>query len=278
MFETTFICTLNKKLQQSSKHINFDSKTTMHLKYLIIILSFPTLYLAQTKKEEILVLNTRIDSISNVCNTLVLEKAALQKEQEKLKEECTTEKSLLQNELSATQKQLESVQKSFQSERELRLQIAEKKSRDSLHFTSEIASLQEANKKVTDSLRSIQEVQAVGQKVKLLNGTFYNSKNQSFTISNYSVGESFDFSFKYGVNDEWGCMIENEETAKLLTSESNDPNEVTYYVGEADYPSLKFRIRNGNTVYLEADPEFIGMDCAKFGESQEETYTKFVRR
>lgn len=235
----------------------------MHFKYLIIIiLSYPILILAQSKKEEILVLNTRIDSISNVCNTLNLEKAALQKEQEKLKEECVTEKSLLQNELNATQKQLESVQKTFQRERELRLQIAEKKSKDSLHFVSEIASLQEA----------------ASQKAKLLNGTFYNSKNQTFTISNYSVGESFDFSFKYGVNDEWGCMIENEGTAKLLTTVSNDPNEVTYYVGEADYPSLKFRISNGNTIYLEADPEFIGMDCSKFGESQEETYTKFMRR
>lgn len=251
----------------------------MHFKHLIIIiLSFPTLILAQSKKEEILVLNTRIDSISNVCNTLKLEKAALQKEQEKLKEECLTEKSLLQNELSETQKQLEIVKKTFQSERELRIQITEKKSSDSIHFVSEIASLQEANRKVTDSLRSIQEVQAIDQKVKSLNGTFYNSKNQTFTISKHSVGESFDFSFKYGVNDEWGCMIENEGTAKLLTTEANDPNEVNFYVGEAAYPSLKFRISNGNTIYLQADPEFIGMDCAKFGESQEETYTKFTRR
>ena len=73
-------------------------------------------------------------------------------------------------------------------------------------------------------------------------------------------------------------MREYEGTAKLLTTEANDPNEVTFYVGEAAYPSLKFRISNGNTIYLQADPEFIGMDCAKFGESQEETYTKFTRR
>lgn len=235
----------------------------MHFKHLIIIiLSFPTLILAQSKKEEILVLNTRIDSISNVCNTLKLEKAALQKEQEKLKEECLTEKSLLQNELSETQKQLESVKKTFQSERELRIQITEKKSSDSLHFVSEIASLQEA----------------AAQKEKSLNGVYYNSKNQVFTISNYIIDQAFDFSYQYGVNDEWECMREYEGTAKLLTTEANDPNEVTFYVGEAAYPSLKFRISNGNTIYLQADPEFIGMDCAKFGESQEETYTKFTRR
>lgn len=235
----------------------------MHFKHLIIIiLSFPTLILAQSKKEEILVLNTRIDSISNVCNTLKLEKAALQKEQEKLKEECLTEKSLLQNELSETQKQLESVKKTFQSERELRIQITEKKSSDSIHFVSEIASLQEA----------------AAQKEKSLNGVYYNSKNQVFTISNYIIDQAFDFSYQYGVNDEWECMREYEGTAKLLTTEANDPNEVTFYVGEAAYPSLKFRISNGNTIYLQADPEFIGMDCAKFGESQEETYTKFTRR
>ncbi len=251
----------------------------MHLKHFIILfLSFPTLFLAQSKKEEILVLNARIDSISNVCNALNSEKSALQKEQIKLKEECASEKSLLQNELSETQKQLESVKKTFQSERALRIQIAEKKSSDSLDFVAEIATLQETNRKVTDSLRSMQEAQAIGQKAKLLNGSYYNSKNQVFTISNHTLDEAFDFSFKYGVNDEWGCMIENEGTAKRLTTEPDVPGEITYYVGEADYPYLKFRISNGNTIYLQADPEFIGMDCSKFGESQEETYTKFLRR
>jgi hypothetical protein len=231
---------------------------------LLLFLLLPTLFFAQSKKEEILVLNARIDSITNVCNSLNLEKAALQKEQLRLKEEFAGEKGLLQNELIETQKQLESVKKTFQNERELRLQIAEKKRSDSLLFVAEIAILQEA--------------QAIAQKAKLLNGSYYNSKNQVFTISNHTLDEAFDFSFKYGVNDEWGCMIENEGTAKRLTTESNEPGEVTYYVGEADYPFLKLIISNGNTIYLQADPEFIGMDCAKFGESQEETYTKFVRR
>ena len=251
----------------------------MQLKHFIILfIAFPTLLLAQSKKEEILVLNARIDSITTVCKALNLEKAALEKEQMKLKEECATEKRLLQNELSATQKQLESVKKAFQNERELRLQIAEQKRSDSLDFVAEIATLQETYSKVTDSLRSMQKVQAIGQKAKLLNGSYYNSKNQVFTISNHTLDEAFDFSFKYGVNDEWGCMIENEGTAKRLTTSTDEPGEVTYYVGEADYPYLTFIISNGNTIYLQADPEFIGMDCAKFGESQEETYTKFLRR
>jgi hypothetical protein len=251
----------------------------MQLKHFIILnFLLPTLFFAQSKKEEILVLNARIDSITNVCNTLNLEKAALQKEQLRLKEEFAGEKGLLQNELIETQKQLESVKKTFQSERELRLQIAEKKRSDSLHYMSEIVMLQEANRKVTDSLRSLQEDRTTGQKAKLLNDTYYNSKNQVFTISNHTLDEAFDFSFKYGVNDEWGCMIENEGTAKRMTTEPNEPGEVTYYVGETDYPFLKFIISNGNTIYLQADPEFIGMDCAKFGESQEETYTKFIRK
>lgn len=251
----------------------------MQLKHFIILFfAFPTLLLAQSKKEEILVLNARIDSITTVCKALNLEKAALQKEQEKLKEAFASEKGILQNELSATQKQLESVKKAFQNERELRLQTAEQKRSDSLDLVAEIATLQETYRKVTDSLRSMQEVQAIGQKAKLLNGSYYNSKNQVFTISNHTLDEAFDFSFKYGVNDEWGCMIENEGTAKRLTTSTDEPGEVTYYVGEADYPYLTFIISNGNTIYLQADPEFIGMDCAKFGESQEETYTKFLRR
>lgn len=229
---------------------------------LLLLFSLPTLFLAQSKKEEILLLNSRIDSLTIVCNTLNSDKSLLQKEQIKLKEECATEKSLLQNELSATQKQLESVKKTFQNERELRLQITEQKRRDSLHFVSEIATLQEA----------------AAQKEKSLNGIYYNSKNQVFTISNYITDQAFDFSYQYGVNDEWECMREYEGTAQRMTTEPDESNEITYYVGEIDYPYLKFKISNGNTIYLQADPEFIGFDCAKFGESQEETYTKFVKR
>jgi hypothetical protein len=270
---------LKKQLISKPKRSIFAAKTTMHLKHFIILcLSFPTLFFAQSKKEEILVLNTRIDSITNVCNTLNLEKAALQKEQEKLKEAFASEKGLLQNELSETQKQLESVKKTFQSERALRLQIAAQKRSDSLDFVAELVTLQETNRKVTDSLHSMQEAQAISQKAKSLNGSYYNSKNQVFTISNHTLDEAFDFSFKYGVNDEWECMRENEGTAKRMTTSTDEPGEVTYYVGEADYPYLTFIISNGNTIYLQADPTFIGMDCAKFGESQEETYTKFLRR
>ncbi|MFM7005924.1 MAG: hypothetical protein ACKOWX_01590 [Flavobacteriales bacterium] len=238
----------------------------MKLIFRLFILSLlPSLLLAQSKKEEILLLNTRIDSLTLVCNKLGAEKAALQKEQTKLQEECASEKSLLQNELSATQKQLQSVKKTFQSERELRLQISEQKRKDSLNFVAEIVKLQAA--------------QALAQESKSLNGTYYNSKNQTFTISNNSVGESFDFSFKYGVQDEWGCLFETEGSAKLLVTADNAPNEVTYYVGEdAEYPFLKFTIIDFKTIQIWADSEWIGMDCAKFGASQEQTYTKFVRR
>lgn len=237
----------------------------MKVKHLLLLtLSIPTLFLAQSKKEEILLLNSQIDSITNVCNALNLEKAALQKEQLKLKEDFASEKSLLQNELSETQKQLESVKKTFQNERERRLQLEQIKSSDSLRFVAEIALLQEA--------------QATFQKAKSLNGAYYNSKNQVFTISNFIIDQAFDFSYRYGVNDEWGCMREYEGTAHLMTNSSNETDEVTYYVGEIDDPYLMFIIRNGNSIYLQANPEFIGMDCAKFGESQEETFTKFTRR
>jgi len=183
---------------------------------LFLLLTLPTLLFAQSKKEEILLLNTRIDSLTLVCNKLSAEKVALQKEQTQLQEECTSEKGLLQNELLANQKQLESVKKAFQNERELRLQISEQKRSDSLLLVAEIAKLRQDTQQILDSISSLQELKVAAQKAKTLNGTFYNSKNQSFTISNYSVGESFDFSFKYGVQDEWGCLFETEGTAKLL--------------------------------------------------------------
>jgi hypothetical protein len=246
---------------------------------LFLLLTLPSLLFAQSKKEEILLLNTRIDSLILVCNMLSAEKVALQKEQTQLQEECTSEKGLLQNELLANQKQLESVKKAFKNERELRLQISEQKRKDSLNFVAEIAKLQQDKQQILDSLSSLQELQVAAQKAKTLNGTFYNSKNQSFTISNYSVGESFDFSFKYGVQDEWGCLFETEGTAKLLITEPNAPNEVTYYVGDdVEYPFLKFTIIDFRSIQIWADSEWIGMDCAKFGDSQEEKYTKFVRR
>jgi len=222
---------------------------------LFLLLTLPTLLFAQSKKEEILLLNTRIDSLTLVCNKLSAEKVALQKEQTQLQEECTSEKGLLQNELLANQKQLESVKKAFQNERELRLQISEQKRSDSLLLVAEIAKLRQDTQQILDSISSLQELKVAAQKAKTLNGTFYNSKNQSFTISNYSVGESFDFSFKYGVQDEWGCLFE-----------------------DAEYPFLKFTIIDFRSIQIWADSEWIGMDCAKFGDSQEEKYTKFVRR
>ena len=192
---------------------------------LFLLLTLPTLLFAQSRKEEILLLNTRIDSLTLVCNKLSAEKVALQKEQTQLQEECTSEKGLLQNELLANQKQLESVKKAFQNERELRLQISEQKRSDSLLLVAEIAKLRQDTQQILDSISSLQEIQVAAQKAKTLN------------------------------------------------------NKVTYYVGDdAEYPFLKFTIIDFRSIQIWADSEWIGMDCAKFGDSQEEKYTKFVRR
>ncbi len=133
---------------------------------LFLLLTLPTLLFAQSKKEEILLLNTRIDSLTLVCDKLSAEKVALQKEQTQLQEECTSEKGLLQNELLANQKQLESVKKAFQNERELRLQISEQKRSDSLLLVAEIAKLRQDTQQILDSLSSLQELQVAAQKAK----------------------------------------------------------------------------------------------------------------
>jgi hypothetical protein len=112
---------------------------------------------------------------------------------------------------------------------------------------------------------------------KVFNGDFINSKNQIFRISNHIIDQEFDFSVKYGLNDEWGCFLKFEGTAKIMTNRDIDNSEnVTYYVGEFDYPYLTFIITKGEILDLiiswESSP-----DCSKFGDSQTETYTRFIK-
>jgi hypothetical protein len=112
---------------------------------------------------------------------------------------------------------------------------------------------------------------------KVFNGDFINSKNQIFRISNHIIDQEFDFSVKYGLNDEWGCFLKYEGTAKIMTNRDLDNSEnVTYYVGEFDYPYLTFIITKGKILDLiiswESSP-----DCSKFGDSQTENYTRFIK-
>jgi hypothetical protein len=87
------------------------------------------LFFAQSKKEEILILTNRIDSLKNAFN---LEKIKLMNAQEKLKEDFKFEKSTLQFELNATKNQLESVNKSFHIEHDRLVQLQKKNIRDQL--------------------------------------------------------------------------------------------------------------------------------------------------
>jgi hypothetical protein len=112
---------------------------------------------------------------------------------------------------------------------------------------------------------------------KVLNGDYINSENQICNISNHLINQEFNFTVEYGVNDEWGCLLNFEGTAKIMINADLDNNNiVTYYVGEYDNPYLTFDFTNGNILDLyigwEASP-----DCSKFGDSQSETYTKFIK-
>jgi hypothetical protein len=131
---------------------------------------------------------------------------------------------------------------------------------------------------IADSLHSLQEVQMSAKQICTLNGTYHNSQNQIFTIRNYSENHEFEFYFKYGVNDEWECMRESEGTAKRMNNIQDEPGVITYYVGELEYPYLTFTFKNGGVLHLWADSQWLGMDCSKFGDSQEEKYTKFTKR
>lgn len=244
-------------------------------KTLLSILIFPIILFAQSKKEEIVILNNRIDSIRNASN---LEKSSLQKELFILKEDFANEKGLIQIELNETQKQLESVMKSFHNEKERNTLLQLKKSNDSLNLNLEIKKLKEVNEFITNSLRILQESQVNVKKNQFLNGTYFNSKNQIFTISNHMNDQEFEFSFKYGVNDEWECMRESEGMAMRMTKSTEEPGIVIYYVGELDYPNLTFTFSNGTNLQLWADSQWLGMDCSKFGDSQEEMYTKFIKK
>ena len=63
--------------------------------YLFFLIFSPLILVAQSKKEEIVILNNRIDSLTTAFN---LEKRSLQEELNKTKEDFKTEKNKLQDE------------------------------------------------------------------------------------------------------------------------------------------------------------------------------------
>ena len=125
--------------------------------YLFLLIFSPLILVAQSKKEEIVILNNRIDSLTTVFN---LEKKSLQEELNKTKEDFKTEKNQLQveaktltNNLNQTKAELDKLKQSLALVESQSNQLKLNKTKDSLILTQEINRLKEATKKLSDSLQ-----------------------------------------------------------------------------------------------------------------------------
>jgi hypothetical protein len=104
-----------------------------------------------------------------------------------------------------------------------------------------------------------------------LNGTYQNEAGQPMSIAKYEEGKSFEFKVKWGTDDEWGCNFEVKGTAVI------DGDNSAYYGETAEDADLIFTFEE-DQVKIEATSIFIGMDCARYGDAQEEKYTLFKRK
>lgn len=125
--------------------------------FLFLLIFSPLVLVAQSKKEEIVLLNNRIDSLTTVFN---LEKKSLQEELSKTKEDFKTEKNQLQDEakaltnnLNQTKTELDKLKLSLTLLESQSNQLKLGKTKDSLALTQEINRLKEATKKLSDSLQ-----------------------------------------------------------------------------------------------------------------------------
>lgn len=125
--------------------------------FLFLLIFSPLVLVAQSKKEEIVLLNNRIDSLTTVFN---LEKKSLQEELNKTKEDFKTQKNQLQDEakaltnnLNQTKTELDKLKQSLTLLESQSNQLKLSKTKDSLALTQEINRLKEATKKLSDSLQ-----------------------------------------------------------------------------------------------------------------------------
>jgi uncharacterized protein (TIGR02145 family) len=101
-------------------------------------------------------------------------------------------------------------------------------------------------------------------------GTYKNKAGQTLTISN-KTDCCFDFKIKWGVNDSWGCVFEAQGSANLNSSED------AYYGETSENSNISFQFSD-NKVSITAGYEFIGGECAKFGDSQTDKFTTFTKQ
>ncbi|MDA8911103.1 hypothetical protein N9I21_04835 [Crocinitomicaceae bacterium] len=102
-----------------------------------------------------------------------------------------------------------------------------------------------------------------------MNGTYVNAVGQKLVITNEQEC-CFDFKVTWGLNDEWGCLFTGAGTATYTDANS------AYSGEDSDWADIEFNI-NGNSITVWGGLGYIGDDCAKFGDSSEETYTQFKK-
>ena len=118
---------------------------------------------------------------------------------------------------------------------------------------------------------SLMLVYSISSNAQSLNGTYVNEAGQKLIVTNHIDGKSFAFSVQWGVNDEWGCIF-NEEGDAI----QKDPKSA-YYGSDAEWPTISFSIEE-KVIALSISPELIGMDCARYGDSTSEMYTSFKKQ
>ena len=102
------------------------------------------------------------------------------------------------------------------------------------------------------------------------NGKYFNSVDQTLMIFNQNE-QDFDFQVSWGVNDEWGCFFTASGTAKFTSGTE------AYYGIDAEWPDIQFFFGEGFDLHVEAGLDFMGNDCARFGDSGSEKYTFFKK-
>ena len=129
-------------------------------KFLFLLIFSPLILVAQSKKEEIVLLNNRIDSLSTAFN---LEKRSLQEELNKTKEDFKTEKNQLQDEakaltnnLNQTKIELDKLKQSLKLVENHSNELQLNKTKDSLILTQEINRLKEEVKKLNQENNDVQ--------------------------------------------------------------------------------------------------------------------------
>jgi hypothetical protein len=107
---------------------------------------------------------------------------------------------------------------------------------------------------------------AFGQSV---NGTYVNGVGQKLVITNAQEC-CFDFEVTWGLNDEWGCLFTESGSATYSDGDS------AYYGEDPDWADIDFAI-NGYTISIVGGLDYIGNDCARYGDSSTDKYTQFKK-